>query len=99
MEIPHRRNFAAGALVLSMALTLIGGGARSQIAGTIRIIVPVPPGSAQDIFSRVLADEISRTKGLKIAIESRPGASTAIGTEAVSRAAPDGNTLLVNGNP
>jgi tripartite-type tricarboxylate transporter receptor subunit TctC len=99
MEIPHRRDFAVGAVVLSMALTPIGGSVWSQITGTIKMVVPLPPGSSQDIFSRVLADEISRTQGRKMVIESRPGASTAIGTEAVSRAAPDGKTLLVNGNP
>jgi len=99
MGIPHRRNFAVGAGVLCMALTLIGGGAWSQITGTIKLVVPLPPGSAQDIFSRVLADEISRTQGRTIVIENRPGASTAIGTESVSHEAPDGRTLLVNGNP
>jgi tripartite-type tricarboxylate transporter receptor subunit TctC len=77
----------------------IDGGAWSQITGTIKMVVPSTPGSAQDIFSRVLADEISRTQGLNILIESRPGASTAIGTEAVSHATPDGKTLLVSGNP
>jgi len=82
-----------------MALTPIGGGAWSQITGTIKMVVPLPPGSAQDIFSRVLADEISRTRGLTMVIENRPGASTAIGTESVSHEAPDGKTLLVNGNP
>ena len=78
-----------------MALTAIGGGAWSQITGTIKIVVPLPPGSAQDIFSRVLADEVSRARGLTIVIENRPGASTAVGTESVSHEAPDGKTLLV----
>ena len=46
-----------------------------------------------------LAERIGRTQGLTIVVENRPGAASAIGTEAVSRAAPDGNTLLVNANP
>jgi tripartite-type tricarboxylate transporter receptor subunit TctC len=98
----HRRRFlhlAAGAAALSIVLSPISDGPWSQTTGTIRIVVPLPPGSAQDIFSRLLADQISRTQGLTMVTENRPGASTAIGTEAVSRAAPDGRTILVNGNP
>jgi tripartite-type tricarboxylate transporter receptor subunit TctC len=43
---------------------------------------------------RVLADQISQAKGPTMVIENRPGAATIIGTEAVARAVPDGNTLL-----
>ena len=98
MDISHRRSLATAAVALSMVLTSMGG-ARSQITGPIKIVAPLPPGSAQDIFSRLLADQIGRTQGPSIVVEDRPGASTAIGSEAVSRAAPDGKTLLVNGNP
>jgi tripartite-type tricarboxylate transporter receptor subunit TctC len=86
---------AASNLVLAPA----GHDAWSQTAATIRIVVPLPAGSGQDILSRLLAEQISRTQATAIAIENRPGAGTAVGTEAASRAAPDGNTLLVNGNP
>ena len=43
---------------------------------------------------RMLAEQISRAHGITILVENRPGANQVIGTEAVSRAAPDGNTLL-----
>jgi len=65
----------------------------------IRLVVPLPPGSALDILSRLLADQIGRSQGPAIVIENRPGAAGSIGTEAVARAAPDGSVLLVNGNP
>jgi tripartite-type tricarboxylate transporter receptor subunit TctC len=45
----------------------------------------------------LLADEIGRT-GPTMVIENRPGAGAVIGTEAVSRAAADGNTLLMVAN-
>src|SRR5580704_11211036 len=99
MKTSHRRIFPVGAVVLSVVLASIGGRAWSQVTGTIKIVVPVPAGSAQDIFSRVVADAIGRTQGPKMVIEDRPGASTAVGTEAVAHAAPDGKTLLVSGNP
>jgi tripartite-type tricarboxylate transporter receptor subunit TctC len=101
-----RRQFlplAAGAAILAgvsnLLLTLTSHGAWSQTTRTIKIIVPLPPGSASDIMSRLLAEQINRTQGTTMEIENRPGAGTAVGTEAASRAAPDGNTLLVTGNP
>jgi tripartite-type tricarboxylate transporter receptor subunit TctC len=62
------------------------------------MIVPFPPGGAADTVARVLADQISRAQGLTVLVENRAGAASVIGTEAVSRAAPDGNTLLVPAN-
>jgi tripartite-type tricarboxylate transporter receptor subunit TctC len=70
----------------------------SQAARTIRIVVSVPAGGAIDSLVRILADEIARTSGQTIIIDSRPGGGGVIAAEAVARAAPDGNTLLVNTN-
>jgi tripartite-type tricarboxylate transporter receptor subunit TctC len=42
-----------------------------------------------------LGEQIGRAQGPRILIEDRPGASGVIGTEAASRAAPDGNTVLI----
>jgi tripartite-type tricarboxylate transporter receptor subunit TctC len=101
VKFPRREllHLAVAAAALSILLAPVGEGPKSQPNGTIRIIVPLPPGSALDILSRVLADEISRSQGSPVVIENRPGAAGVIGTEAVARAAPDGSVLLVNGNP
>ena len=77
---------------------LAGHDAWSQAARTIRIVVPYAPGGAPDIVARLLGDEISRAHGPTVVTENRPGAGAIIGTEAVSRAAPDGNTLLITAN-
>jgi len=76
-------------------VTLSGHGAWSQTTRTIKIVVPSPPGGGPEMLVRVLADQISQAQGPTFVIENRPGAATIIGTEAVARAAPDGNTLLV----
>jgi tripartite-type tricarboxylate transporter receptor subunit TctC len=68
----------------------------SQAIRTIKIVVPVPAGGGNDILARLLGEQISRTQGTTVVIENRPGAGSAIGSEVVSRAAPDGNTLLIN---
>ena len=82
----------------SLAIAVPGQPAWSQAARTIRVVITVPPGGSIDILFRLLADQISGTKGQSIIVESRPGAGGVIAAEAVARAAPDGNTLLSNNN-
>jgi tripartite-type tricarboxylate transporter receptor subunit TctC len=88
-----------GALALTGAvLAMPAAPARSQGARTIRVVMSVPPGGSIDLLVRILADHISTAKGQSIIVESRPGAGGIIAAEAVARAAPDGNTLLINNN-
>jgi len=72
---------------------------RAETARTIRIVVPGTPGASNDILARLLAKQIERAEGATLIVEDRPGAGNAIGSEAVARAAPDGNTLLINAPP
>ena len=96
----HRRRFlhlvGVAAAVAVLSVTVTGHGAWSQTARTIKVVVPVQPGGGTDFLARVLGEEIGRAQGQTMVIENRPGAGTVIGTEAASRAAPDGNTLLIN---
>ena len=71
------------------------GRTRPGATRTIKIIVPSTAGGGADTLARLLGDQISRKQGQTIVVENRPGASNTIGTEAVARAAPDGNTVLV----
>jgi tripartite-type tricarboxylate transporter receptor subunit TctC len=80
----------------ALLAALCGHEARSQAPRTVRIIVPLPPGGGADILTRLLADYMGRTQNLNVVVENRVGAGSVIGTEAVSRAAPDGSTLLIN---
>jgi tripartite-type tricarboxylate transporter receptor subunit TctC len=103
MKLPRRRflHLTTGAAALFVIcvflLALNNLDAWSQTTRTIKIVVPFPPGGAVDTLARVLAEEIGRA-GPAMVIENRPGAGAVIGTEAVSRAAADGNTLLMVGN-
>jgi tripartite-type tricarboxylate transporter receptor subunit TctC len=69
----------------------------SQTARTIKIVVLYAAGGGTDVLARLLAEQIGRAQGPTIVIENRAGAGGVIGAEAVSRAAPDGNTLLIMG--
>jgi tripartite-type tricarboxylate transporter receptor subunit TctC len=72
--------------------------ASAQTGRTIRLVVPVPAGASTDVIARLTAEQISRSHGVTMVVDNRPGAGGMIGTEFVSRAAPDGNTLLLGAN-
>jgi hypothetical protein len=77
---------------LFMATTTV---AQETPGKALRMIVPFPPGGAVDTLARALSPPLTRALGQSIVIDNRPGANTVIGTEAVARAAADGNTLLL----
>jgi tripartite-type tricarboxylate transporter receptor subunit TctC len=66
-------------------------------AKTVRIVVPFPAGGSFDVTARVLAQRMSSPLGQSVVVENRPGGSTIIATEYVSRQPADGYTLLVTG--
>jgi tripartite-type tricarboxylate transporter receptor subunit TctC len=78
----------------ALALAAQGVFAQAYPAKNITMIVPYTPGGSADLFSRVMAQKLGETWGRTIVVENRPGASGMIGTEIVSKAAPDGYTLL-----
>jgi tripartite-type tricarboxylate transporter receptor subunit TctC len=93
-----KKLFNYGIAATTIALVALHcDGARSQTSRSINIVVPFNPGGPQDTVARILAEQVGRAQGRTIVVENRPGAATAIGSEAVARAEPDGNTLLING--
>lgn len=60
----------------------------------IRIIMPFTAGIGTDVFARKLSPMLADSMGQPLVPENRTGASGAIGTEAVYKAAPDGYSLL-----
>jgi len=72
-----------------------GQGAWSQTLNAIKLVVPVAPGGVGDFLARVLAEEVGQAQGQTVVIENRAGAGGVIAADAVSRAAPDGHTLLL----
>jgi len=100
MKLSRRifQHLAVGAAVLTVLVALADQGAWSQAARTIKIVVPAPPGGITDLTARLMAEVIGRTQKLTMVVENRPGGGELVGAEAVSRAAPDGNTLLMTSN-
>jgi len=64
----------------------------------IRMIVPLVPGGGTDVAARVTGQKLTERWAQQVIVDNRPGAGGNIGAEIVTRAAPDGYTLLVT-NP
>jgi tripartite-type tricarboxylate transporter receptor subunit TctC len=84
--------------VAAVAASIGTATAQDAPARPIKAVVPFPPGGTMDFLTRLLVDQIGREQGVTFVVENRPGAGTAIGTEAVSRATPDGMTILMMAN-
>src|SRR5690554_3840963 len=61
----------------------------------IRLVVGFSAGGTTDVVARVVGKEVGEALGQPVVIENRPGAGSNIAAEMVSRADPDGYTLLM----
>jgi tripartite-type tricarboxylate transporter receptor subunit TctC len=89
---------AAVSVALAIHFVLPSKGLLAQATRSIKLVIPYAAGGGSEAMSRLLVDHIGRAGGPAFVIEDRPGAGTVIATDAVSRAAPDGNTILLVGN-
>jgi tripartite-type tricarboxylate transporter receptor subunit TctC len=87
------------AAVIGMGLLAGSAGvvAQSYPVKPIRFLVGFPPGGTNDIVARIVAPKLSEYLGQQVLVENRGGANTAIASELMARAAPDGYTIMLNG--
>ena len=90
-------------IVLSLAMALAHAFASAQTpsdsrqvypARPLRMVVPFSPGGGSDLIGRILAQELTSVLGQTTLVDNRTGAGGHIGIEIVSRATPDGYTVL-----
>ena len=91
-----RREFlhlATGAVVLPIMSRVAS--ALDYPSQPVRLIIPYAAGGTTDTVARHIGPWLSERLGQPFVIESRPGAGTNVGTEAVAHSFPDGYTLLL----
>lgn len=87
---------AMAGLLLAVALAAAPAVPQPRL---MRIVVSFAAGGTADTLARLVGQDIAAATGMAVVIENRPGAGTAIATEFVYRAAPDGGTLLLTADP
>ena len=83
------------ALLGPVAGAMLGQSAHAQ-STPLRILVGAPAGGSTDTLARSMAAEMGRLLGRVVVVENRAGAGGNIAADAVAKAAPDGNTLLMS---
>jgi tripartite-type tricarboxylate transporter receptor subunit TctC len=90
-SIQRRSLLLAGASALAAPTLALAQGARP-----INLIVSYPAGGGADLMARLIAPHLGRFLGQNVVVENKPGASGQIAAAQVAKAAPDGNTLLLD---
>jgi len=91
----QRRTLLRAAAALPLAVAASQASAQAYPSRPIRIFQGFGPGGNADIIARLIGNEIAKTVGQPVLVETRPGAGGNLAAEAVAKAAPDGHTLLL----
>lgn len=93
----RRRDLLAGAAAMLAAGPVAPAWAQGEPwpSQNLKLIVPFPPGAANDTLGRAVADQLGPRLGKTVVVDNRSGAGGSLGSTTVARATPDGYTLLL----
>lgn len=81
-------------LPLGLLIATTQAAAASWPSNPITLVVPFAAGGALDVVSRLVATRLSPALGENVVVDNRAGAGGTIGLSLVSKARPDGSTLV-----
>lgn len=87
----------AAATLASLAALTISGEAVSQTypSRPVRFLVGSPPGSGNDLVSRLLAQKFTERFGQPVVVEQKPGGAGLLANDALVKSTPDGHTMVL----
>ncbi len=95
-KIKYLRKYTIISLLLH---TVLASAAETYPTRPIRVIVPLPPGTATDFISRTLSIPLSDLYKQQVVVDNRPGAGGLIGSGLAAKATPDGYTFVMAAPP
>ena len=93
----QRRQLIEAAVLFSTGLMSAGQALAQEYpkrAGTLRYVVPFPPGGLTDVMARIVGQQLGARWGVSVVVDNKPGGGGQIGAAEVARANADGQTLL-----
>ena len=94
-SLMKRSTFLRSLVALGLPMPALRALAQAASGRPVRLIVPLPAGTATDMAARVLAQHLSTMLGQTFVVDNKPGANGTIGVADLVRSAPDGHTLLI----
>jgi tripartite-type tricarboxylate transporter receptor subunit TctC len=86
------RNVTLAAALLALPASAL---AQSYPSRPITIVIGYTPGAVSDLAARTIGEGLHQAWGQPVIVDNRPGSGGNIGAGFVSRAAPDGYTIMI----
>jgi tripartite-type tricarboxylate transporter receptor subunit TctC len=93
-----RRQIVALAWGLVASPISIRLAAQTVAERVVKFILPIGAGSGVDGITRAASNALGKALGASVVIENQPGAGGVVGTNALTKSAPDGSTLSIVSN-
>ncbi len=94
-EISGTPRLAAVALATAALLAALPLGAQTFPTKPVRLVIGFAPGGGTDTTARALSNKLTGTLGQQVIVDNRPGHSGTIAADIVTKAVPDGHTVLL----
>jgi tripartite-type tricarboxylate transporter receptor subunit TctC len=96
MSVLRRRAVLAGSVAVTVgAPAIVRAQGSDWPKGTIKFVVPFPPGGSTDPIARIIQAKLTDNTGWNIVVENKPGGSGVVGAAVAAKSPPDGNTWLI----
>src|SRR5882757_7980294 len=99
MSVLRRRAVLAGTIATTLSVPVLANAQSADKAadwprGTIKFVVPFPPGGSLDPITRIIQAKLIENTGWNIVVDNKAGGSGVVGAAVAAKSPPDGQTWL-----